>query len=305
MSYAAKHSSAEHSPPERSSPRRSQKHAGIFFPLLVVALLLSPAMAPGEAAAQDGWWDSVLENRDGRAQERGGVEQGDRDDDRSRRFPRRERSERGDDDDRRSGEDDDRRRDDDNRRRDDDDRRRDQDNDSWDDDDRDDEDWRSGEDRWERREDRRDRGNGERGPKFCRTGEGHPVFGMEWCRDRGFGDGRWGNDDDRWEQRRDGRWERQQDWGDIIFGDRGDDRRDDRRRGTLNEGVLGDILGGDILRRLQAQSRALNLGSDIQGRWVRGSGATRVLQLRADGRPLAELADYDGDGRVDIAVMAR
>ena len=296
MNYAPKSSFRRH-----SSGRRSQKHAGIFFPLLVIALLLSPAMAPGEAAAQDGWWDSVLEDRDGRAQERGGVEQGDRDDDRSRRFPRQERSERRDDDDRRSRDDDGRRDRDDNGNRDDDDWN----DDEWDDDNRDDGDWRNSDGRWERREDRRDRGNGKRGPKFCRTGEGHPVFGMEWCRDRGFGDGRWDDDDDRWERRRDGRWERQQDWGDIIFGDRGDDRRDDRRRGTLSEGVLGDILGSDVLRRLQAQSRALNRGSDIDGRWVRGSGATRVLQLRADGRPLAELADYDGDGRVDIAVMAR
>ncbi len=24
------------------------------------------------------------------------------------------------------------------------------------------------------------------GPAFCRNGEGHPVFGWEWCRERGF-----------------------------------------------------------------------------------------------------------------------
>lgn len=50
-------------------------------------------------------------------------------------------------------------------------------------------------DRWDVYDDDRrgadrssDRGNGERrGPPFCRNGEGHPVHGMEWCRDRGFG----------------------------------------------------------------------------------------------------------------------
>ena len=26
------------------------------------------------------------------------------------------------------------------------------------------------------------------GPAFCRSGAGHPVFGWEWCRDRGWGD---------------------------------------------------------------------------------------------------------------------
>lgn len=25
------------------------------------------------------------------------------------------------------------------------------------------------------------------GPAFCRSGAGHPVFGWEWCRDRGWG----------------------------------------------------------------------------------------------------------------------
>lgn len=29
-----------------------------------------------------------------------------------------------------------------------------------------------------------DRGVGEETPKFCRTGEGHPVFGIGWCFDR-------------------------------------------------------------------------------------------------------------------------
>lgn len=40
-----------------------------------------------------------------------------------------------------------------------------------------------------------------RGPEFCRNGQGHPVHGMQWCRDKGFGQDRdWGilrRDDDR------------------------------------------------------------------------------------------------------------
>src|SRR5688572_761577 len=27
------------------------------------------------------------------------------------------------------------------------------------------------------------------GPPFCRNGEGHPVFGMQWCEEKGFGRG--------------------------------------------------------------------------------------------------------------------
>jgi hypothetical protein len=28
-------------------------------------------------------------------------------------------------------------------------------------------------------------------PAFCRTGEGHPVFGWHWCVEKGFGSGRY------------------------------------------------------------------------------------------------------------------
>jgi len=30
-------------------------------------------------------------------------------------------------------------------------------------------------------------GDDDRGPAFCRSGEGHPVFGWEWCEARGWG----------------------------------------------------------------------------------------------------------------------
>lgn len=32
-----------------------------------------------------------------------------------------------------------------------------------------------------------------RGPSFCRSGAGHPVFGLQWCLDKGFGIGRSGS----------------------------------------------------------------------------------------------------------------
>ncbi|HXH23845.1 MAG TPA: hypothetical protein VNI78_01275 [Vicinamibacterales bacterium] len=34
------------------------------------------------------------------------------------------------------------------------------------------------------------RGRSDNGPAFCRSGQGHPVFGWQWCRERGWGDGR-------------------------------------------------------------------------------------------------------------------
>lgn len=42
--------------------------------------------------------------------------------------------------------------------------------------------------------DRGDDRRAERGPPFCRNGQGHPVHGMQWCRDKGFGgNGGWGD----------------------------------------------------------------------------------------------------------------
>lgn len=51
-----------------------------------------------------------------------------------------------------------------------------------------------------RYEDRR--GDDRRGPAFCRNGQGHPVHGMCWCRDKGFGNDRWDGRDRRDDDRR-------------------------------------------------------------------------------------------------------
>ena len=45
----------------------------------------------------------------------------------------------------------------------------------------------------------------ERGPRFCRSGgQGHPVFGMRWCEEKGFGHG-WPRGDLYENRRRDSR----------------------------------------------------------------------------------------------------
>jgi hypothetical protein len=33
----------------------------------------------------------------------------------------------------------------------------------------------------------------DRGPSFCRSGAGHPVFGLQWCLQKGYGIGRHGS----------------------------------------------------------------------------------------------------------------
>lgn len=126
------------------------------------------------------------------------------------------------------------------------------------------------------------RGNARRGngPPFCRNGEGHPVHGRQWCREKGW-------DRDSWED---------VSWGDIILGRR--DRTRDRDR--LDRGGLAGVLGDVILRRLDGYARDAG-GGPLEGRFV--EGRTRVLQVRAGDVPLAELLDADRDGRIDRVLL--
>lgn len=80
-------------------------------------------------------------------------------------------------------------------------------------------------DDWEYDDDGR-RGERGGGPAFCRTGEGHPVFGRDWCWDKGFGVGDRGYND-RYGNGR----------SDDVLGRRKDDRR------KKSGGWLEDILG--------------------------------------------------------------
>ena len=165
--------------------------------------------------------------------------------------------------------------------------RRDRDDDRWEDRrDRDD-------DRWDGRRDRDDRSRGKaargqqkagNGPPFCRNGQGHPVHGRRWCQEKGWGLG----NASVWERAR---------WEDVIFGD---DRRS-RQRGVLDRRTLGDVLGDVVLGRLAGQAGS----GELSGRWITPRDGARVLQVQAGGRPLAELTDLNGDGRVDAILLAR
>lgn len=146
-------------------------------------------------------------------------------------------------------------------------------------------------DRWETNDDARGSRNGRvrgrearrgNGPPFCRNGDGHPVHGLEWCRDKGWSDAGW----------------RDVSWGDVILNPRERTRTRDRDR--LERGGLLDVLGDVVLGRLDARSRAVG-GGALTGRWV--EGRTRVLQVRAGDAPLAELMDADRDGRIDRVLV--
>lgn len=163
-------------------------------------------------------------------------------------------------------------------------------------------------DRYERRDRDRDRyddryddrrGNG---PPFCRNGQGHPVHGRQWCRDKGWdNDRRWDDrrrDDRRWDDRRyDDRWDRV-DWGRVIFRDRDRQRRND----SFGSSVLRDVLGNVVFGRLDNHSRRLGQSSRLDGRWLPYSNGY-MLQVRSGGIPIARLIDANRDGRAETVLL--
>jgi hypothetical protein len=142
--------------------------------------------------------------------------------------------------------------------------------------------------------DQRNRGKARKaqaGPKFCQNGQGHPVHGRQWCRDKGFGTG--GILNTRWDTRG---------WDDVILrGPRGQDRRP----GAVSRGGLIDILGDVIYGRLVAEGSQLGATEPLTGRWLHGEGGAGVLQVRAGAVPVAELTDLNGDGRVNAVLISR
>lgn len=130
-----------------------------------------------------------------------------------------------------------------------------------------------------------------RGPPFCRNGQGHPVHGRQWCRDKGWGVGG-GVFDTRWDDRR---------WEDVILRA---PRGADRRRGVLDRGGLIDVLGDVVYGRLAAEGSRLGATGPLTGRWLRADGAAAILQIRSGRHPVAELTDLNGNGWVDAVLIA-
>jgi hypothetical protein len=137
----------------------------------------------------------------------------------------------------------------------------------------------------------RGRGRGDAGtPAFCRTGEGHPVFGWQWCVDRGFA-----RRGDRYRPV----WQREG-WTDIIppWPTR-------QREGRVDAGTLGAILGDIVFGRLRARADQLDADGPLEARWIRPQPDALVLQVRAGDLPIAELSDTTGDGSAEVVMVNR
>ncbi|HEV3052045.1 MAG TPA: hypothetical protein VGX50_17175, partial [Longimicrobium sp.] len=107
-------------------------------------------------------------------------------------------------------------------------------------------------------------------PAFCRSGQGHPVWGREWCIDKGFGLG----------SRQGTLWSRGG-IGDVIF------RQPDYRT-RLDRGGLIGVLGDIVLGRLALQSVALGYDQPLTGSWVADPSGPYILRVRSGDNDVAE-----------------
>jgi hypothetical protein len=123
-------------------------------------------------------------------------------------------------------------------------------------------------------------------PSFCRTGEGHPVWGREWCIRQGFGLGS------------DGvvRWSRAP-VGDVVYR-----RHSDRTR--LDRVTLVDVLGDVVFGRLALHALGMGYDRPLTGVWIAEPAAPRILRIYAGDAVVAEMVDLDRNDRVDVLYVA-
>lgn len=122
-------------------------------------------------------------------------------------------------------------------------------------------------------------------PAFCRSGEGHPVWGRAWCVDKGFGLGNGGS-----------LWGWGRDIEDVVL------RRPDYDR-DLDRGGLADVLGDVVFGRIAVQSLVLGAEEPLTGRWMGQRDGPRVLRIHAGDLPVAELVDTNRDNEVDVLMF--
>ena len=124
-------------------------------------------------------------------------------------------------------------------------------------------------------------------PSFCRSGQGHPNWGRQWCLDKGFGLG----------TQQDVRWGSTRDIGDIVFGRQ-------VSSGNLTRDVLLNLLGPVAFDRLALHALTLGYTDPLAGTWRSEATGPNVLLVNSGGRPVAELVDTNRDQRSDLMLVA-
>lgn len=124
-------------------------------------------------------------------------------------------------------------------------------------------------------------------PAFCRSGAGHPVFGRDWCIEKGFGLG----------VDRDLRWGRTR-IDDVVF-----------TRRVNSNGLAGDallaLLGPTAFDRLALHAVTLGFAEPLSGLWLDDPSGPRVLLLNSGSFPIAEIVDSNRDDRPEVLLVSR
>ena len=123
-------------------------------------------------------------------------------------------------------------------------------------------------------------------PSFCRSGEGHPVWGRQWCLQKGFGLG----------DASDYQWAAARDIGDVVF----------TRPvvGTLSRDALYNLLGQVAFDRLALHALTLGYAEPLTGAWRTEPGNPGLLVVNSGRWPVAEFVDQNGDQRPDLMLVA-
>jgi hypothetical protein len=124
-------------------------------------------------------------------------------------------------------------------------------------------------------------------PAFCRSGQGHPVWGRQWCLDKGFGLG----------ADRDIRWATNRNIGDIILGRQ-------TRSGILTRDALLSLIGPVAFDRLALHALTLGYTDPLTGMWRSEASGPNVLLVNSGSRPIAEFVDTNRDQRSDLMLVA-
>jgi hypothetical protein len=119
--------------------------------------------------------------------------------------------------------------------------------------------------------------NREDAPMFCQNGSGHPVYGRDWCFERGF--------------RLGAEWRRE----------RVRDMTLTRvARGTpIDRALLEQMLGSELIEQIEDSRTELQLEQPLSGSWVESPAGGFILRIQAGDQPIAEVADRNRDGTID------
>jgi hypothetical protein len=124
-------------------------------------------------------------------------------------------------------------------------------------------------------------------PSFCRSGAGHPVWGRQWCLDKGFGLGGY----------EDFRWGRSLDPVNITY-------HQPSLRDQLMGAALEQVLGTNTYNRLALHAVTLGLVDPIAATWYTEPTGVQLMRVNSGVYPVAEIVDTNRDFTGDLLLLA-